>query len=148
LAEVPGSSIAELRKRLQPSAPPDAKQVQRWLDDLDSKDFKARERAFTELKKHVDSVEAALRKALDDRPPLEKRQRLEKLVELLEPSRNPARLFALRGVEVLERIGTKEARKVLEELAQLQGYLVGLESQAALRRLEQLQQQRKEQKKE
>jgi hypothetical protein len=45
----------------------------------------------------------------------------------------------LRGVEVLERAGTPQARRALEELAQLpQEQLVSRETQSALRRLSQL----------
>jgi hypothetical protein len=136
LAEVPGSSLTQLRKQLQPVPLPDAKQIERWLADLDSKDFKARQQAFAELAKHGDGMEAVLRKALAERPTLEKRQRLEQLLERLHPSRSPGRLFVLRGVEVLERSSAPQARKMLEELAQLpQGYLVAREAKAALERL-------------
>ena len=49
---------------------------------------------------------------------LEQRRRAEKLLARIEaPDTPPSCLRGLRGVEVLERIGSAEARKVLEAVA-------------------------------
>jgi hypothetical protein len=51
--------------------------------------------------------------------PLEMRRRLEDIVAHLEaPLPPPERWQALRALEVLEQIGTRSARQVLERLSQ------------------------------
>jgi hypothetical protein len=84
----------------------------------------------------VDVAEPALRRALAGRPSLEVRQRLEKLLDqLAHPS--PDVLRALRAIEVLESVGTAEAKAVLGKLAAGQpGAGLTREAKAALRRLE------------
>jgi hypothetical protein len=60
-----------------------------------------------------------LRKVLADEPYPETRRRVERLLAALaEPALSPKRLAALRGLEVLERSGTAEARALLKQLAE------------------------------
>jgi hypothetical protein len=65
-----------------------------------------------------EQVEPALAEALNAKPPLEKRRRIEQL--LTGPRRElPAQeLRQLRSIEVLEHAGTPDAQQVLETLAQ------------------------------
>ena len=61
----------------------------------------------------------ALRKVLASSPTLEMRKRIEELLEKLTGGTlSTAQLRLVRAVEVLERIGTPEAREVLRTLAQ------------------------------
>ena len=79
----------------------------------------------------------ALRAALRKPPTLEARMRLERLLEKLEGVELTAEeLQAVRAVEVLERIGTAEARKVLDTLTrqEISGVL-SREAKGALDRL-------------
>ncbi len=64
-----------------PPAPPDARQLRRWIGDLDSDDFATRDRASQELKKRAHAAGPALRKALADNPSPEARRRLELLLD-------------------------------------------------------------------
>jgi hypothetical protein len=48
---------------------------------------------------------------------VEVRRRVTHLLEHLDGVTTPARLRSLRAIEVLERLGTAEARKVLADLA-------------------------------
>jgi hypothetical protein len=78
-----------------------------------------------------------LRKALAGEVTAEVRKHLE---ELLDPVAyrvlTPESLHVLRGVEVLEQIGTPEARRLLETLAAgARAARLTEEAQAALRRL-------------
>jgi hypothetical protein len=60
-----------------------------------------------------------LKKFLDGKPSLEARQRIDKLLDKLATLRVPSEtLQGLRAVEVLEKLGTPDARKLLERLAQ------------------------------
>jgi hypothetical protein len=115
----PAPTVSFLRKRLRPVTV-DARQVARWLADLDSDRYATRERATCELEKLSEAVEPPLIKALSGQPSLEARRRIERLLkqvrgERLSPS--PRRRRAVSAIEVLERIGTTEARQVLSALA-------------------------------
>ena len=92
--------------------------MQQLIADLDSAQFAVREEASRELEKLGEPVEPALRQALRSRPTLETRRRLERLLEKLDAPVPPVEtLRALRAVEVLEHIGTAEARRVVQDLA-------------------------------
>jgi hypothetical protein len=88
--------------------------------DLDTNQFAVRESAKQELEKLGEIAAPACRKALEQKPSVEARRRLEALLEKQSREwQNPSseRLRTLRAVEVLEHIGTPEARQVLETLA-------------------------------
>jgi hypothetical protein len=98
--------------------PADPARVQRLLVGLDSKSFAAREKARKELEELGDSAAAALGKALEEKPSLESRRRIQALLQRLRrPVANAETRRGLRALAVLEDIGTPEARKVLEALA-------------------------------
>jgi hypothetical protein len=80
----------------------------------------------------------ALQRALGNGPSLQAQQQIEKLLEkqVTGQSLTSDELRALRAVEVLERIGTPEARQVLAELAQgAEGSSLTREAKAACQRL-------------
>jgi hypothetical protein len=62
-------------------------------------------------------AEPALRKALEVKPSPEMRRTIESLLEKLAATPSGDHLRALRVIEVLERIGTAEARQFLQTLA-------------------------------
>lgn len=141
LAADPVRSIPYLRTRLHPVAPADEKRLQQWIADLDSDPFAVREKATAELEKLGPAALHAMRKALDGKPNLETRRRLEPLIEKLEREEWPTsgeRLRICRALEVLERAGTPEASEVLTALANgAPGARQTLEAKAALQRLAQ-----------
>ena len=97
---------------------PAAKQVARWLKELDDEEFTAREHATDELKKNIDALAPSLRKALAAGASLEVERRLTHLIEFAEEGRwAPEALRTLRAIEVLEHVGSAEARTVLKALA-------------------------------
>jgi hypothetical protein len=100
----------------------DAKQVQRLIADLDSPEFAVREAAEKKLAWFGEQVEPALCQALEGKPSLEVRKRLEALhtdAELANRSivRSAEQLRTLRAIRVLEHIGDRKARQVLQTLA-------------------------------
>jgi RNA polymerase sigma factor (sigma-70 family) len=139
LAAAPASALGLLRQRLQPIAPPDAKRLERLVAELDSDDFAVRQNASTELEKLGDLAAAACRKALAGKPALEMRRRLEALLDKqFAQARKPApeRLRVLRALEVLELVGTNEARQLLTNLAKgAPGAWLTEEAQAGLTRM-------------
>ena len=110
-------TVAYFARKLTPTATPDARKVQSWIEDLNSDTFVVREKANQELSKLGVLVEPALRRALATNPSLEMRKRVEKLVELLDRPLGSADLRAIRAVETLEHIGTAEAGALLARYA-------------------------------
>src|SRR5579883_2555091 len=101
-------------------SPADEKRLQQWIADLDSDQFAVREKATSELEKLGAAAVGTMQKALEAKPALETRRRLEQLIDKQEREEWPAsgeRLRIWRALEVLERIGTPEAREVLTTLA-------------------------------
>jgi hypothetical protein len=132
----PRGSVAYLKAKLQPTAQPDAEKLASLVSDLDAGSFAVRRRAAEELERQMEFVEPALRKVLEDKPSLELRQRVERLLQTVEEKPVEA-LQRLRAVTVLERLSTPEARDVLKHLATgAPGAWQTREAKAALTRLE------------
>jgi len=103
-----------LGKRLRP-----ARSLSQMIADLDADDFDRREAASKQLAAAGAGVAPALRKALEEKPSAEARARIEKLLNAGDNwiVTDPDTLRALRAIWVLQKIGTPEARAVLEDLA-------------------------------
>ena len=116
LVAAPNQAIPFLQTRLLPVRHPDDKSVARWIADLDSNDFMVRQKANDELSKFEDAIAPTLRGVLQGKPSLEKRLRVQ---QLLDRSRDwtPERLRVHRALQVLEHIGTRPAREILKTLA-------------------------------
>jgi WD40 repeat protein len=115
LAAAPDQAVPFLRKNLPPAPRPDAKTVARLIADLDSEDFLVRQKAMEELSKFGSAISPALQRALDGKPPLEVRRRLQ---QLLAQTRDwtPERLRNHRAIQALEHMNTIPARQVLQVL--------------------------------
>jgi hypothetical protein len=108
------------------------------LAKLSSDDFNTRKKAMRELLRLGEAAEDALRKALEKKPDFELHQRMERLLAVLAGAAIwPDRVREVRAVEVLERIGNRQARQVLRALAGgMAEARLTLDAQRALRRLE------------
>jgi WD40 repeat protein len=138
LAATPGPAIALLKAQLKPVPPADPARLEKLLADLDGKQFAARAEATRELEKLGDLAAAALRKRLAGKLTLEAQRRLEAILDRLDGPPPPPLLQALRAVEVLEHIGTPEARHVLDALAAgAAGHRLTTEAAASVLRLQQ-----------
>jgi WD40 repeat protein len=129
-------AVALLRERLKPVRL-DPQRLDQLVADLAANQFSRRQKATQELEKLGELARPAMQRALESKPALEVRQRVELLLKKLDKSPPPAEeVTTVRGVEVLEAVGTAEARQVLEGLSG--GFAdsrVTQEAQAALRRL-------------
>ena len=127
------------RQHLRPVALVDAHIISRFVADLDNDRFETRQNAAEQLEKFAELAEPALRRALKDKPPLERRQRIDQLLEKVAVQRDtpsPERLRMLRAVEALEQMATPAARQLLEEYAKgASGADLTNEAKAALTRL-------------
>jgi dipeptidyl aminopeptidase/acylaminoacyl peptidase len=113
-----GHSVAFLAERLKPAAAADPKRIARLIDDLDHDQFAVRQQADDELSRLHEFTEAALRDRLRGQPSAELRRRIEQLLSASEGQRlTPESLRALRALEVLEYVGSAEAKRVLAALA-------------------------------
>ncbi|HKB02356.1 MAG TPA: PQQ-binding-like beta-propeller repeat protein [Gemmataceae bacterium] len=111
LQALPADAIAFLKARVQVPTGPAAEWVAARVKALDARLYRDREKATAELARAGDVVEGQLRDALSDAP-TEARTRLEGLLAKLEPM-TPEKLRLVRACEVLEGIGTPEARDLL-----------------------------------
>jgi WD40 repeat protein len=119
LVESPNTAVPLLKARLKPAEVPPPEKVERLIADLDSGEFPVRDRAMKELRRIGEPAAPALRKAQEGKPsPEVARATQQLLTELDGPVTDPEQLRQVRAAEVLERIGTKAAREVLEGLAQ------------------------------
>jgi WD40 repeat protein len=120
LGAAPEEAVALLSGRLKPE---DGKgdDVARLIEALDDDSFDVRQSAARRLAAMGKSAEDPLRKALAGKPSAEMRRAIEDLLDKLkEKAAAPGpsdQVRGLRAVEVLEDVGTPEARKVLEALA-------------------------------
>src|SRR5262249_53257236 len=113
LAAVPKETVPFLRDRLKPVPHLDPVRLAQWIRDLESNDFPVRRKAGGELEKLGELAEPVLREALRKPGSLERRQRLELLLrQLKKDPLTPRQIRELRAVEVLEQIGTSDARAI------------------------------------
>jgi Tol biopolymer transport system component len=116
MVAAPAEAVPFLAERLRPVLPADPMRTERMIRDLDSDQFDVRERAARDLEAQAESAAPALRRALRGKPAPELRRRLERLLADLEEV-SPQNLRLYRAVEVLEQVGSREARQVLQTLA-------------------------------
>jgi hypothetical protein len=117
LARSPSTSIPFLQANLQPAVAPDASTLAKLIKDMNSDRFVVRDQATRALEQLGELAEASLKQALDANPPLEARQRIQRLLGNQDaPIKLPAKLRQIRAVEVLEYIGTPAAARLLERL--------------------------------
>jgi WD40 repeat protein len=135
LSRSPERVVAVLRERLQPVAAADPDRLARVVRQLDSDDFQERERATAALRELGQPAERGLKQALAAEPTAEARKRITRLLEELEQARKGRRTDW--SVRLLERIGTAEARTLLEALARgAAGAPLTEDAAAALKRLD------------
>jgi WD40 repeat protein len=105
------------QERLHP-LPSAAPRLQQLIADLDSDEFSVREAATQELAGLGQEAVGAMVQAMNARPALEARRRMERLLEgLCSQPLTSETLRQERAIGVLERIGTKAAREILRTLA-------------------------------
>jgi hypothetical protein len=140
LAAAPKQATAFLDQRMKRLPPVDPKRLNELLVNLDDAKFSVREAATYELKKLGRRAEPALRKLLTEQPSEEVRRRVQSLLTALGPDEPmPLKgdaLQAMRAIQVLERIGTRDAIALLEELSEgAVSARTAREAQGVLRRL-------------
>jgi WD40 repeat protein len=133
----PKEALAHFRKHIAPAKPVRTEDAERWLLQLTSSDYAIRTNAMKSLQAGDMQVEDMLRDAVAKAKTAEGKRRIEQLLEKIELfEENADRLREVRAVEVVERIGTPEARALLQEWsAGAPAARLTRESSAALGRL-------------
>jgi WD40 repeat protein len=128
-----GGAVAGLKAKLKPAVAVDAAKVAGWVPRLDSDAFAEREQATQALSDLGPGAEEALRDALKKTESAEIKARLGRLLQqCAEHHRRSG-----HAIEVLEMVGTPEAKRLLTDLARgASGAWVTREAAAALTRLQ------------
>jgi hypothetical protein len=114
----PVEAVALIGKDLEPApvVTDVPAEIRRLIARLDAASFREREAAAKSLVDFGPETEALLKAALASKPSLEVRLRLERILESLrEPS--PQQIRGIRAIEILERVGSVEAQRLLRRLA-------------------------------
>jgi hypothetical protein len=117
LSNATQQAVQLLQRHLQPVAPADGQRIARLITDLDSEVLAVRQKALAELEQLDRAAESALRKTLANQPSVQVRRQIELLLAKREAIPSSEQLRTLRALEVLEHIGSQEARQVLQSLA-------------------------------
>jgi hypothetical protein len=139
LAHQGAPALAFLRERLKPVPKDYADRLRQRIADLDNDDFRRRELAVRELTRLGPDAVLPLHAALDAKPSVEAKNRIEALLKELHPwyIKDPETLRTVRAIWVLQRMATPEARALLESLAAgAPEARITQEAQAALRFLD------------
>jgi WD40 repeat protein len=119
MVSTPVQTIPYLRRHVQPVAAADRRRLAGLIADLESARFEVRQQAVSELEQFAELAAPALQEALASGPTLETRLRLDQLLTRLTGTvTTPEAIRVVRAVEVLEQIGTAEAKQLLQVLAQ------------------------------
>jgi hypothetical protein len=136
LVRAPADAVPLLREKLKPADAAELWQIKDWIRDLNSDKYALRQAAFAELEKAGERALVALERALEEKPSLETRRRIDDLLKKLETSPpRPEFLRQVRTLCALEWMGTEESLAHLRTLAagDSDAWLT-LEAAAAMRR--------------
>jgi hypothetical protein len=138
LAASADHALPFLKERLRPVPPDTDASFAPLIADFGGRSFTGRQKAERELEKIGEAAVPAIRRALLRKPEFDTRRRMENLLERLVPKRSltASELRTVRAVEVLEHVGTSEARQILKDASGgLSEALLTREASAALARL-------------
>jgi WD40 repeat protein len=138
LVKAPAQAVNLLREQLKPVKAVPAGDIEKLIDKLDSDNYKTREKASKDLHSIGVQVKQALKKNLETSKSLEHKERVKKLLTMLE-KRDPMliqnELRELRAIEVLETIGTAQALEIIDSLAKgAKGIRLTAEANEAMQR--------------
>jgi hypothetical protein len=114
LGASPAEVVPFLSKRLVPVVAQDAERIEQLIAEAQKRDYNTRKKAIIELRK-IGAPAAPILRRVMDRGGDESLRKLQGELESLTPVVDQTR--TTRALAVLERIGTAEARQLLEKLA-------------------------------
>ena len=137
LIRMPRTAVPFLHERVSPLTRARPEQLEAWIAALGSKRFATRETAEQCLAMQYELADVELRKSLTKDLAPEVYRRLEQILRFgWDGGLVSQQLQMLRALEILENIGTAEARRVLETVARGEpGFRITREAKNALVRL-------------
>ncbi|MBY0524025.1 MAG: WD40 repeat domain-containing protein [Gemmataceae bacterium] len=137
LAALPDDAMPLLKKDLRPVLI-DPRRAARWLADLDSERFADRQNATEEFLHVGPYAEPYLRKALEGKPSLEVRRRIEQILgKIAQPRPGADWPRVARGLALLEHYNAVPSRQLLEQLSKGRSKApITQEAEAAVDRLD------------
>jgi hypothetical protein len=137
LVEAPAQTVSFLKQRLRAVPAINTDLLRQLIGDLESNHFSVRQKAAAELEKLGDLAQPALREAIKNQPPLEVWKRVEAILKRMNSQTlTTDDLQLIRAIEVLEKIGSADARQLLETLAKgAEGARLSQEAKASAERL-------------
>jgi hypothetical protein len=138
LIAAPRQAVTLLKERLLPAPPRDVKLIRGLIEELDSEQFSRRDAAAKELAKLCYLAEPELRETLKTTRSFEVRRQVLDLLKFPTATIvEPGYVRQLRAIQLLERIGSREAREVLKTVASGEPLAkITHEARAALNRLD------------
>jgi hypothetical protein len=133
----PEEAVLAIARVATPARPVFSSVIQKAIDGLDSNDFRKREGSGKFLAENADIVENEIKKALAANPGPESKRRLDEVIQQSKSLRVSASLQLWRCLEVLERIDTADARRIVRNIARGEPRArITREAAECLRRLE------------
>ena len=119
LSEAPDAAVVSFfRRHVRAAVDTDLATARQHIAELNSDKFDVRDKAFKALQSLSHTATPALRQALENNPPLEVRRRVESLLAgMPNLAKSPLILRQVRAIDVLEHLASKEATRLLTELA-------------------------------
>jgi WD40 repeat protein len=128
-------AAAFIAAKLSDNAAPKLRPLADLITELDHDKFAVREKATRDLRAWGELARLELMKARGNSPSAEKARRIDQLLKDLGQELPLAQIRSLRALEVLERLGTPEARKVVERLTKDADAGVADDAKRALERM-------------
>jgi hypothetical protein len=113
----PERSVPFLSTMMKPVARANPVVVQRLIGELDDDRSATRDKAEAELGKLGEAALPFLHQTLKGKASPEVRRRVQQLIGKAEEIESPEKIRLLRGIEVLEQLGTTQAKTLLDSLA-------------------------------
>jgi WD40 repeat protein len=110
-------TISFLKPLLSPVSDQDLEPIRHLIDLLDDEDFNTRRSAANKLNQLGADVSPLLRQAFTSKLSIEARRQIETILQDAVFLRSPETIRQIRAIQILEHIGTPDARFLLERLA-------------------------------
>jgi DNA-binding beta-propeller fold protein YncE len=115
LRAAPEQTVALLANKLKTVPAPDPQLISRLIRELDNPQYAVRNQAMQRLQSLDWLVKSSLNQALQQKPTLEAKRRIETVLQKINSSDDPERIRQRRAVELMSAIATPSSLQVLRD---------------------------------